>query len=310
MRTRWPLLLVSLAVFAGIAVVAPSADKTDTVPSYRAVAGWPTLPDSVKLGPVSAVATDAADNVYVFHRAKNPVLVFSKDGKFLRSWGDGLVKTAHGLRVDRDGNVWTTDIGSHLVMKFDPQGKVLLTLGKKDEAGDTPDKFNKPTDVAVSASGDFYVADGYGNSRVVKFAKDGKYLKEWGKKGAGEGEFNLPHAVFVDAKGRVHVGDRENNRVQVFDADGKFITQWKETGAPFGLALTNDERVLVADGRAHVVNVLNLDGKALGRWGQKGAEPGQLNLPHWIGVDSQRAVYVAEVTGQRVQKFERTPPGK
>src|SRR5262245_47905084 len=282
MRTRWPLLFLSLAVFAGIAVVAPSADKTDAVPSYRAVAGWPTLPDAVKLGPVSAVATDAADNVYVFHRTKTPIFVFNKDGKFLRSWGDGLVKTAHGLRVDRDGNIWTTDIGSHLVMKFDPQGKVLLTLGKKDEAGDTPDKFNKPTDVAVSASGDFYVADGYGNSRVVKFSKEGKYLKEWGKKGTGEGEFNLPHAISLVSKGRVYVGDRENNRIQLFDADGKFIAQWKESGAPFGLFLANDERVLVADGRGNGVNVLDFQGKSLGRWGEKGMGAGQFSLPHWI----------------------------
>jgi DNA-binding beta-propeller fold protein YncE len=303
MSKRMPILLTSLAVVSLVAMIGTSADKPGALPAYRVVPGWPELPDNIKLGQVTAVATDAADRVYVFHRAKNPILVFDKKGKFQRSWGDGQVKTAHGLRLDHDNNVWITDIGSHLVMKFNAEGKLLLTLGKKDEAGDTPDKFNKPADVAVAPSGEFFVADGYGNSRVVKFAKDGKYLKEWGKKGTGEGEFNLPHVICLDGKGRVYVGDRENNRIQVFDADGKFIAQWKESGAPFGLFL-NEERVFVADGRGNVVNVLDLQGKSLGRWGEKGMGPGQFNLPHWVCVDSKGAIYVAEVTGQRVQKFE------
>jgi DNA-binding beta-propeller fold protein YncE len=188
------------------------------------------------------------------------------------------------------------------VTKFDRQGKVLLTLGVKGKPGDTPDKFNKPADVAVTPGGDFYVADGYGNSRVVKFTKEGKYLKEWGKKGKGEGEFNLPHTIFLDAQGRVHVGDRENDRIQVFDADGRFLAQWRDSGAPFGLFL-HKEQALVADGRAHWVKVLDSHGKALGRWGEKGTGPGQFKLPHWVCVDSRGVVYVAEVEGKRVQKF-------
>src|SRR5262249_5716593 len=178
----------------------------------------------------------SADRVHVFHRGKNPVLVFEPDGTFVRSWGDGLIKTAHGLRIDRDDNVWLTDLGHHLVTKFDRQGKLLLILGTKDTPGEGKDQFNRPADVAFGAAGEVYVADGYGNARVMKFSKEGKYLKEWGKKGKREGEFNLPHAIFVDGKGRVCVGDRENNRVQVFDADGKFLAQWTETGAPFGLS--------------------------------------------------------------------------
>src|SRR5262249_3418050 len=198
---------------------------------------------------------------------------------------------------------------NHLVRKFDSAGKLLLTLGKKDEPGDSPDKFNKPTDVAVAPSGDFYVSDGYGNSRVVKFSKEGKYVKEWGKKGTGGGEFNLPPVVCLDAKGRVYVGDRENNRVQVFDGNGKFLAQYKESGAPFGLFLTAD-RMLVADGRASSVNVLDLQGKALGHFGEKGKEAGQLLLPHWVCADSKGAVYVAEVSSQRGQKFEAKGRGK
>jgi DNA-binding beta-propeller fold protein YncE len=205
--------------------------------------------------------------------------------------------------VDRDDNVWITDLAHHQVMKFDPRGKLLLTLGKKDSPGESKEQFNKPADVAFGAAGEVYVADGYGNSRVVKFSKDGKYLAEWGKKGTGEGEFNLPHAVRTDDRGRVYVGDRENNRVQVFDADGKFLTQWKDTGAPFGLFLTRDGHVLLADGRADVAKVLDLEGKALGRWGEKGTAAGQFDVPHSICMDSKGAVYVGEVDGRRVQKF-------
>ena len=139
------------------------------------------MPGPIKFGPVTAVATDAADRVYVFHRGKKPIAVFDRDGKFVRAWGDGLIKTAHGLRLDRDGNVWVTDLGHHLVMKFDPQGKPLLTLGTKGKAGDSKDRFDKPADVAFGAAGEIYVADGYGNSRVVKFSRDGKFLKEWGE---------------------------------------------------------------------------------------------------------------------------------
>lgn len=292
MRTLCGLLL-SLTVASGFAAE----------PDYRVVPNWPRLPEGVELGAVSGVATDAADRVYVFHRGKKPILVFDRDGKFLRSWGDGLIGSAHGLRVDEAGHVWVTDIGHHLVIKFDTEGKVLLTLGRKGQPGNGPDTFNKPTDVAISPNGDFYVADGYGNARVLKFSKDGKLLKQWGKKGKGAGEFDIPHAIRLDAKGRVYVGDRENNRVQVFDAEGNFLTMWKESGAPFGLFLSGG-RMFVADGRAHWLKVLDLEGKTLSRWGDKGKGPGQFELPHGVCVDSRGAVYVAEITGKRLQKFE------
>jgi outer membrane protein assembly factor BamB len=279
------------------------AEPAAALPDYRPVAGWPKLPDDVTMGPASAVAVDSSDRVYVFHRGKRPILVFDRDGKFLRSWGDEHLKTPHGLRIDHDNNVWVTDIGNHQVLKFSAEGKLLLALGQKGKPGDGPDQFDRPTDVAVAPGGEFYVSDGYGNSRVLKFSKDGKLLRQWGKKGTGEGEFNLPHAIVLDGKGRVYVGDRENNRVQVFDADGKFLAQWNESGAPYGLFLTGEGRLFVADGRAGWVKVLDAEGKALGRFGEKGTGPGQFDMPHMLCVDSHGAVYVAEVNGKRVQKF-------
>lgn len=290
---------LAAGLFLAIAAAGRADDK---FPDYRPVAGWPQLPPKLQLGLVSAVATDKDDRVYVAHRGPKPVLVFDRDGKFLRSWGDDHLKTPHGLRIDPAGNVWLTDIGDHRVLKFDSEGKLLLALGKRGEAGTGPDRFDRPTDVASTPAGDFYVTDGYGNSRVLKFDRTGKLLAEWGKKGTGEGEFNVPHAVVLDARGRVYVGDRENKRVQVFDPDGKFLEVWKESGAPYGLFRAGD-RTFVADGLANWVRVLGPDGKPVGRFGEKGTGPGQFQLPHMLCVDSRGDVYVAEVNGKRVQKF-------
>ncbi len=300
MMTRILLLLLVLPTVTTVAVSGLySADK---LPDYRPVAGWPQVPSGVDLGPVSAVATDVNDKVYVAHRGPKPILVFDRSGKLLSFWGDEHIKTAHGLRIDPEGNVWVTDIGNHLVMKFAPAGKLLLSLGQKGRAGSKAEQFDRPTDVAVTPGGEFYVADGYGNARVLKFDRSGTLLKQWGTKGSGEGQFDLPHAICLDAKGRVLVGDRENNRVQIFDAEGKFLGQWKESGAPYGLFLAGD-RLFVADGRANWVRVLGPDGKAVGRFGEKGVAPGQFRMPHMLCVDSRGDVYVAEVTGKRVQKF-------
>jgi DNA-binding beta-propeller fold protein YncE len=303
MLKRFTIFAVTLASLGAAVVLAPSSDQKEGKANYRPVADWPRLPENIKLGQVTAVATDAADRVYVFHRGKNPILILNRDGKLIRSFGDDHVKNAHGLRLDHDGNIWITDLAYHLVMKFDPKGKLLLTLGTKGKPGEDESHFNKPTDVAFSPAGDIYVSDGYGNSRVVKFTAAGKYLKSWGKRGKGEGEFNLPHAICCDASGTIYVGDRENNRIQVFDSDGKYLSQWQETGAPFGLFLTPKGTMLLADGRAHLAKVLDLKGKSLSRWGEKGAAAGQFDLPHAICMDSRGAVFVTEITGKRVQKF-------
>jgi DNA-binding beta-propeller fold protein YncE len=301
--------MIQKPLLLGVLLIACSAPSfgADRLPDYRSVAGWPQLPGDIKLGPVSAVATDAKDRVFVFHRGPKPVLIFEPSGKFIRSWGDEYLKTPHGLRIDHEGNVWVTDIGNHQVMKFDPDGKLLLSLGKKGMAGTADDQFDRPTDVAVAKSGEFYVSDGYGNSRVLKFAADGKLLKQWGKKGTGEGEFNLPHAIVLDAKGRVYVGDRENSRIQIFDGDGKYLSTWKESGAPYGLFLYGD-RMFVADGVANWVKVLDANGKPLGRFGEKGTGPGQFQLPHMLCVDSHGDVYVTEINGKRTQKFTPASP--
>jgi DNA-binding beta-propeller fold protein YncE len=281
----------------------PQQPPPPQFPTYTPIRPWPTLPEGFQFGPVSAVATDSTDNVFIFHRGKNPVMVFDKDGKFLRSWGDEHFKSPHGLRIDKDNNVWTTDTGFHQVMKFDPNGKLLLSLGLKGQPGDAPEKFDRPTDIAVTAGGDFYVSDGYGNSRVLKFSRDGKLLNHWGKKGKGPGEFNLPHAICVDDEGKVYVGDRDNGRIQVFDANGQFLSQTKTGGWPYGMFLTKSGQLFVADGWTNRIRVLDKDFKELGRWGGAGKRPGEFAMPHMLCVDSQGAVYIAEVDNLRIQKF-------
>lgn len=268
---------------------------------YKLDPSFPQLPRELKLAEVSGVALNSRGDVFIFHRGKDPIIAFDKTGKFHRTFGEGI-KSSHGLRCDPADNIWATDIVNHTVTQFAPDGKVLLTLGEKGIAGDDSRHFDKPTDIAFALNGDFFVSDGYGNSRVVKFEKSGKFLLAWGKKGTGEGEFNTPHAIRLDSKGNLFVGDRENDRVQVFDQNGKFLRTFGGF-APFGLFITPDDSLFVADGRAHKVMKMTLEGKVLETIGKMGPEPGHFFLPHGIAVDKEGAIYVTEINGKRVQKF-------
>jgi DNA-binding beta-propeller fold protein YncE len=209
----------------------------------------------------------------------------------------------HGLKFDPQGNLWAVDDGGHVVVKMDAQGRVVMVLGRKNTPGETNDLFNRPTDIAFAPNGDFYVSDGYGNSRVVKFTKDGKFVRAWGTKGAGDGQFNLPHSVAVDKRGRVYVGDRENRRMQVFDADGKFLTQWKHVGSPWGIYITEDESLFMCDGYNNRILKVSLDGKIAGAVSGPGKLPGELDFAHHMTVGPSGALYVAEIKNWRAQKF-------
>jgi DNA-binding beta-propeller fold protein YncE len=181
-------------------------------------------------------------------------------------------------------------------------GKVLLSLGKRDMPGNDGTTFNRATDIAFAPNGDFFVTDGYGNNRVAKFTKEGKFVKAWGVKGRGKAQLNLPHAVQIDDQGLLHVADRENNRIQVFDQEGTFVRLYGGF-APYGLCLASDQTLFVADGRANKCIHMTLTGKVLASWGSKGTKPGQFQMPHCIAVDPNGNVYVGEVDGQRLQRF-------
>ena len=219
---------------------------------YRLVHGWGALPNGGTWGEVPGMAIDANGKIFAFHRSDPPIVELDRDGKVLKMWGEKLFAWPHGIRIDRFGNLWITDgqarngIGQQ-VFKYGSDGKLLMTLGTKGVRGDGPDTFGGPCDVAVAANGDIFVADGHQNSRVVKFDKDGKFIKAWGKRGEGPGEFNLPHTIVIDSRGRVLVGDRSNNRIQIFDQDGAYIDQWAQFGTPSGMYISSDDTLYVVD---------------------------------------------------------------
>jgi DNA-binding beta-propeller fold protein YncE len=262
-----------------------------------------TMPDGWKFGRVSSVATNpAGTEVYVFHRGKkaDPLIVFDAKGKYLRSWGKGMFGNPHGLRVDREGNVFVTDNGDHQVMKFTRDGKLLFTLGVKGKAATDNKTFNRPTDIAFGKNGDFYVSDGYGNSHVVKFSKDGKYLLDWGKRGTGPGEFNTPHSVAVDSKGAVYVSDRENNRIQVFDPNGKFLRQWTHLGATQNIFITPKDEMWIITHRDNIENITydTLAGRIMRIDLTTGKILGAMESPgHWLNVSSTGEIFIGSLTG-------------
>lgn len=307
-----------------------SFGKPNPAARFEVVHGWPTLPGGEILGQATGVGTDRKDNVWVFHRAGREwsepmpaepidaptVAVFDgRSGKMLQSWGANRFIMPHGLTVDSRDNVWLTDVGTHQVFKFSPEGRLLMTLGERRVSGSDHTHFNLPTDVAVLPDGSFYVSDGYANTRVVKFAADGRYQFEWGKRGTGPGEFDLPHAIAVDHRGRVYVADRSNARVQVFSPTGRFIQQWKgrEFGRPYSVAIATADRAVVVDGGDQPERgpdrsgaaLVNLDGRILGKFGRFGNQDGQFRLAHDVAVDRSGNVYVVDAWGQRVQKFVR-----
>ncbi len=261
-----------------------------------------TMPKGWYFGRVSAVAADPAGRVYVFQRGEvaDPIVVFDEKGKYLRSWGRGMFGNEHGLRLDRNNNVWVTDNGDHQVMKFTNEGRLLLTLGVKGEAGDDEKHFGRPADIAFAPNGDFYVADGYGNARVVKFSPEGKYLTAWGKHGTGPSEFNIVHSVAVDSQGTVYVSDRENNRIQIFDPNGKFLRRWTHLGATQNIFITPEDQMWIITHRNNIENITydTLAGRIMKIDLKSGKILGAMESPgHWIHATPEKVIFIGSLSG-------------
>ena len=238
---------------AGIVVLALGATAAQSAASrYDLEKGWAPAPGGTNWGQVPGMAIDDTGRLFVFRREEPPVVELDAGGHVLKTWGSNAFVWPHGIRVDRDGYLWITD-GRHRdgkgqqVFKYRRDGTLVMTLGTAGVAGEDAATFNGPCDVAVAESGDIFVADGHWNARIVKFAKDGRFLKAWGKKGAGHGEFDVPHTLVIDKRGRVLVGDRSNRRIQIFDQEGRFLTEWSHLGSPSGMFIAPDDTLYVVD---------------------------------------------------------------
>ncbi len=280
---------------------------------YRVHDDWAKLPDGWDFLEVADIGVDRNDNVYVFNRGDHPMMVFDRDGNFLRSWGEGLFPHAHGVDMGPDDTIYLTDDGDHTVRKCTLDGKVLLEIGIPGEPAPfmSGDPFHRCTHTALSPRGDIYVSDGYGNARVHKFTPDGKLEKSWGEPGTDPGQFNLVHNVCCDAEGWVYVADRENHRIQVFNGDGRYETQWNNMHRPCGMVMVGSMQPVFYVGELGPmlssniripnlgprVSILDNEGKLLGRLGGccAGLRANQFVAPHGLAVDSRGDIYVGEV---------------
>ena len=284
--------------------------------SYETTAeNWGNLPEGCRYQEATAVDVDENDNVYVFNRGTHPMLVFDPDGNVLRSWGTGVFASPHGITIGPDGMIYCTDNADHTVRKFTPEGKLLLTLGEvgKPAAEMSGIPFCRPTHTAIdSRDGGIYVADGYSNARVHKFAPDGKHLFSWGESGTDAGQFNIVHNITTDKDGWVYIADRENHRIQVFNPDGKYETQWVGSLARTCCICIDTSHELAYVGELWAglgtnitgtnlgprITITDLQGNVLARLGDQsfGPEPGRFFSPHGIAVDSKGDIYLAEVS--------------
>lgn len=280
--------LASLLILPLLAPLAGAAE-------YVMDPDWPKpLPEEIEWGQVPNVTIDHEGFIYAFHRSEPPVLKFDPEGNLVDTWGSEWINLPHGFRVTPDGNIWATDFQRQLgntISLFDTKGKLLKRLGAAGFTGTGPNTFDGPADVVQAGNGDFFVADGHWNNRIVKFDKDGRYLMEWGTRGSGPGEFNLPHTLVIDQRGRLLIGDRGNERIQIFDQEGNYITEWDQFGWPSGMFIDQNDILYVADYQS-------LRGVTYGS-----AETGEVmgfiegSEPEGVVVDAEGNVFTGEVTG-------------
>jgi sugar lactone lactonase YvrE len=319
-------------------ILAQSAAPPNSQPNpYRTAEQWYQLPEGRTMGSTSSVAVTPDGHIWIAERCGvnscagsdlAPVLEFAPSGKLLRSLGAGMFIFPHSITFDKDGSFWITDGQGrdgkgHQAIKFSPAGKVVMTLGKAGVAGDGPDTFNQPNSLAIAPNGDLFVSDGHtvgrGNARVVKFSKDGKFIRQWGGHGSAPGQFEMPHTLAFDSKGRLFVGDRGNSRIQIFDQDGKFLAEWKQFSRPSGIYIDRNDVMYVTDSES-----TNKEGYGNNPGWKRGIRIGSARdgsvtafIPdpspgtgatsgaEGVAADAQGNVYGAEVGPKDVKKYVR-----
>ena len=291
---------VRSAILVCVVLVGTSGGWAQSGGTYKVDPGWAQLPQGTAWnGNTTWITADGKGNVVVLVRTAPYFRVFTRDGKFVKAFGDeGLFESAHSVTIDTQGFLWVTDSAAHVVHKFSPEGRVLMTLGKKGVAGDNTsrDLFNQPNHVAIAPNGDIYVSDGYVNARVVHFSKDGKFLRMiGGVKGSQPGQLQLPHGVALDSRGRILVNDSDNKRVSVFDKDGRFVETWPYPSRG-GIAVAADDTVYVSDVNDGIVNIAK-NGTLIGSVSADRA--------HGMGIDTDGSIYVSGASRMTVMKITK-----
>ena len=310
---------VALAVLCTAALAQRPSDPALLIPAvappldYAWVPKAVGLPEGMTMGAPASVAFDSKGHLFVLTRGDKTFFEFDRNGAFVRSFGEALFTRSHGLRIDGDDNLWATDVGGHTVMKLSPRGEVLLTLGTKGEAGDWNEatgsrRLNQPNDIAIAANGDVFVVQGHtpgpaGDARVLKFDKDGQFIKSWGGKGAGPGEFQVAHGIDIDALGLLWVADRENQRIQIFTPDGAYVREIEYAGLPCDLTI-GPRFIYMVNGFAGQVLELDLEGNVLAALGRPGTGAGEFGEAHMIAVGPADEIYVADSVNAALLKFE------
>ena len=307
-----------IKTFAVLMAISGTTVMAQSVPPRLAYAPVPdpfVLPEGVNFGGVAAMAINSQGHFFVFNRGPHPLLEFTREGHFVRFMAEGMIQQAHGMRIDRDDNIWIADARQNAVFKLSPQGRILFVLGwPGGETGDFSVKFkmallSQPTSIAFGPAGEVYVAEGHGGeiNRIRKFDRDGHFLKAWGgKRGSAPGEFNQPHNIMVGPDGLVYVTDRENHRFQIFDSDGNLKKIWNVPGSPNSLTVGPDGAFYATEAYAGHIWKLDGDGKVIAESGGFGRAPGEFSEAHNIIFDAAGNFYVSDSLGWRLQKFAPT----
>jgi DNA-binding beta-propeller fold protein YncE len=342
-------LFFIICALSALAAARPIVAQSIPEIAYDSAPNLLKMPDDIYLGEVLGVATNSKGHIFVYTRTgsvnvttgTNRVFVrsgsrlfeFDQNGKYLHEIGQNLYAfvQAHAVRVDPQDNIWVVDEGSSMIVKFDPEGHVLMTMGRKPEAVDNParqeappaagsgagvpgDNFNGPSDVAWDAAGDIFVADGSRNSRIAKFDKNGVFIKSWGTRGSAPGQFNVPHSIVIDAKENIYVADRGNKRIQVFDTDGNPKGQYTNVGSPWALCITSGPHQYLYSSDSNsgdfddaTIYKMELDGTVLGKFGAGGKQLKEFGTVHEMDCRKENEVYVGEILNWRVQKLTLHP---
>jgi len=321
-----PLVAVALCAAAAFAQT-PAKSRNAPDISFHSVPNFLKFPPNIHMGEGIGVATNSKGHIFVYTRSQATRLFeFDAQGNYIRELGEGLygLVFAHAVRVDPEDNIWVVDEGSNMVIKFNPAGRVVMVLGHRPEVveGVPPAKnpdpylFDRPTDVAWDKAGNIFVSDGYGNSRVVKYDKDGRFLKAVGSKGAAPGQLNLPHTIAADAQGNIYVGDRSNSRIEVFDNNLEFKAVYDHVGAPWAVCISpgphqylyssnsnpDNNNSLIAAQTGEIYK-MELDGTVIGKFGHAGKQLGEFSTVHEIDCRNPNELLVSEIIAWRVQKL-------